>query len=141
MYSNLHHDQSPAKKRKLSLDRNEPPASFTFPFQHGHNNIIPPILPSHGIPEGKPKNSLGANLSISANSRLVEQTVAPFLARHIPDQYAPLGALSASPKPSSANPNTKYCYRHRPDLKCRRQADEPSMDQLQHVRGQYQPFY
>ncbi|KAL9111217.1 MAG: hypothetical protein Q9227_004294 [Pyrenula ochraceoflavens] len=56
------------------------------------------------------------------------QTVAPFLTRHIPDQYAPLGKPRVN---ASKDPNSKYCYRHHPDLKCRRQADEPSMDQLQ----------
>lgn len=73
-------------------------------------------------------------MSVSAATRLAGQTVAPFLAKHIPEQYAPLGGLDM-PRDSTANPdpNTKYCYRHRPDRKCRRQADELSMDQLQHV--------
>lgn len=73
------------------------------------------------------------NIGISATSKLAGQTVAPFLAKHIPEQYAPLGGSSQLQDPANKNPNTKYCYRHRPDLKCRRQADEPSMDQLQHV--------
>lgn len=75
-----------------------------------------------------------ANISLSAASKLAGQTVAPFLAKHIPDQYAPLGGLDQPNSPANKDPNTKYCYRHRPDLKCRRQANEPSMDQLQHVR-------
>ena len=73
------------------------------------------------------------NIGISATSKLAGQTVAPFLARHIPEQYAPLGGSGQLKDPANKNPNTKYCYRHRPDLKCRRQVDEPSMDQLQHV--------
>ena len=73
------------------------------------------------------------NIGISATSKLAGQTVAPFLARHIPEQYAPLGGPTQLKDPANKKPNTKYCYRHRPDLKCRRQADEPSMDQLQHV--------
>ncbi|KAI4212102.1 MAG: hypothetical protein LQ351_005132 [Letrouitia transgressa] len=73
-----------------------------------------------------------ANISISATSKQAGQTVAPFLAKHIPDQYAPLGSIPSTVKSSTGNPNTKYCYRHRPDLKCRRQVDEPSMEQLQH---------
>ena len=73
------------------------------------------------------------NIGLSATSKLADQTVAPFLAKHIPEQYAPLGRPSRLKDPANKNPNTKYCYRHRPDLKCRRQADEPSMDQLQHV--------
>lgn len=75
-----------------------------------------------------------ANIGISATSKLAGQTVAPFLAKHIPEQYAPLGGPGQVMDPANKNPNTKYCYRHRPDLKCRRQVDEPSMDQLQHVR-------
>lgn len=68
----------------------------------------------------------------SAFGRQATRAIAPFLAEHIPEQYAPGGV---HPQPSSRpdEPNTKFCYRHRPDLKCRRQADEPSMDQLQNV--------
>ena len=73
------------------------------------------------------------NISISATSKQAGQTVAPFLAKHIPEQYAPVGGLDAPANAKMKDPNTKYCYRHRPDLKCRRQANEPSMDQLQHV--------
>jgi F-box/WD-40 domain protein MET30 len=65
---------------------------------------------------------------------MVEGTVAPFLARHIPEQYAPLGSqTSPSGLMEKDYSNTRYCYRHHPDLKCRRRADEPSMDQLQKV--------
>ncbi|KAL1964944.1 hypothetical protein VTN77DRAFT_6297 [Rasamsonia byssochlamydoides] len=68
----------------------------------------------------------------TAKAKLADENVAPFLARHIPDQYAPMGlrADKVVEQPPS-NVNSRYCYRHRPDLKCRRQADEPSMDQLQ----------
>ena len=72
-------------------------------------------------------------ISISASSKQASQTVAPFLAKHIPEQYAPGGGLDSSGNAKMKDPNTKYCYRHQPDLKCRRQANEPSMDQLQHV--------
>ncbi|KAI9926391.1 hypothetical protein ASPWEDRAFT_163708 [Aspergillus wentii DTO 134E9] len=58
-----------------------------------------------------------------------ENNVAPFLAKHIPEQYARLSSRFDDPIPAPAN--SRYCYRHRPDLKCRRQADEPSMDLLQ----------
>ena len=73
------------------------------------------------------------NISIPASSKYAGQTVAPFLARHIPDQYAPMGALDPAGVAERKDPNTKYCYRHRPDRKCRRQPNEPSMEQLQHV--------
>ena len=72
----------------------------------------------------------GNEIALPAASRLGGQQVAPFLARHIPRQYKPLG--NAPPTPVIGK-TTKYCYRHRPDLKCRRQANEPSMEQLQNV--------
>lgn len=75
-------------------------------------------------------------ISISSTSRIAGQTVAPFLAKHIPESYAPLGLKPVDS--SQKNPNTKFCYRHRPDLKCRRTADEPSMDNLQRVRRSFQ---
>ncbi|KAI9846417.1 MAG: hypothetical protein M1837_004008 [Sclerophora amabilis] len=62
---------------------------------------------------------------------VADQAVAPFLAKHIPDQYAPLGMTGSLGTKANKDPNSKFCYRHRPDLKCRRQADEPSMDQIQ----------
>ena len=78
-------------------------------------------------------------ISISASSRQAGQTIAPFLVKHIPEQYAPQGGLDSSGNAKIKDPNTKYCYRHRPDLKCRRQANEPSMDQLQHVSPSVSP--
>ena len=71
-------------------------------------------------------------ITLSSTSKMAGQTVAPFLAKHIPDQYAPLPKI----QPSSTlqkDPNTKFCYRHRPDAKCRRTADEPTMENLQRV--------
>jgi F-box/WD-40 domain protein MET30 len=53
------------------------------------------------------------------------------LAKHIPTAYAPTGSKPVDS--SLKDPSTKFCYRHRPDLKCRRTADEPSMDNLQRV--------
>lgn len=70
-------------------------------------------------------------LNRSASKRS-EQMVTPFLAQHIPAQYNPLGGGSR-PQNAPGDGNTKYCYRHRPDMLCRRQADEPSMEQLQEV--------
>ena len=72
-------------------------------------------------------------LNKSASKR-ADQMITPFLAQHIPHQYNPLGG---GPRPQNApfDANTKYCYRHRPDLLCRRQADEPSMEQLQEELG------
>jgi len=74
-------------------------------------------------------------ITISSTSKVAGQTVAPFLARHIPEQYAPQGVPQPNAKKdtSKKDPSTKYCYRHRPDSKCRRTADEPTMENLQRV--------
>ncbi|KAF2197374.1 F-box/WD repeat-containing protein pof1 [Delitschia confertaspora ATCC 74209] len=72
-------------------------------------------------------------LSETASKRSGEM-ITPFLTQHIPNQYNPLGG-GPRPKSAKVDANTKYCYRHRPDLLCRRQADEPSMEQLQEELG------
>ena len=82
---------------------------------------------------GEIGTSEGSNITIS--SKFAGQTITPFLTQHIPEQYAPLGGPGRGAGAATGSPNTKYCYRHRPDIKCRRQANEPSMDQLQHVRS------
>ena len=65
----------------------------------------------------------------------VGRDVGPFLSKHIPQQYAPQGpsGQEQSQLDGDEKGNTKYCYRHRPDIKCRRQADELTMEQLQKV--------
>ena len=63
----------------------------------------------------------------------------PTLVRHIPDQYSSLSDQAWLQQPSHEMGNTSYCYRHHPDLKCRRQADESSMQSLQKVSAQPQP--
>jgi F-box/WD-40 domain protein MET30 len=74
-------------------------------------------------------------LSVKENtSKKLEKMITPYLAQHIPQQYHPLGENPRNGVPVNSTANTKYCYRHRPDLLCRRQADEPSMEQLQEVR-------
>ncbi|RGP72341.1 f-box and wd-40 domain-containing met30 [Fusarium longipes] len=73
-------------------------------------------------------------------SELVGKTVSPFLKEHIPGLYAPFGkaAMPLSPPPTNnttlvrkKDPNSKFCYRHRPDSKCRRAADESKMGFIQ----------
>lgn len=79
-------------------------------------------------------------------SELLTKTVSPFLKEHIPGLYAPVGKghrdepapaarrLDAAPVAAIKDPNTRYCYRHRPDSKCRRAADETKMGIIQSVR-------
>jgi hypothetical protein len=68
-------------------------------------------------------------------SALIGKAVSPYLKQHIPDNYAPVGK---KPLPENdvtdvrtKDPNTKFCYRHRPDAKCRRAADETKMGFIQ----------
>jgi F-box/WD-40 domain protein MET30 len=70
------------------------------------------------------RNALAASDAASRN-------VAPFLAKHIPTTYS--NQLSSSALPAGME-SQKYCNRHRPDVKCRRQANEPTMEELQNVR-------
>jgi F-box/WD-40 domain protein MET30 len=63
-------------------------------------------------------------------TNLAEKNVAPFLSRHIRDHKAPMNGQKPTPEMALGS---RYCYRHRPDLKCRRQADEMTMDQMQQV--------
>ena len=113
---------------------------FGIPSADGVKPGEDPVSVESGEPasmEDNCDNSKHANtdpiLTMSTTNKVAGQTVAPFLAKHIPQQYNPLGL---GPRPVSSpqkNPNTKYCYRHRPDLKCRRTPDEPKMENLQRV--------
>ena len=68
-------------------------------------------------------------------SKRIQKMITPYLAEHIPQQYNPTGGAHSTPGDTNSEPvNTKFCYRHRPDKLCRRQADEPTMEQLQQVR-------
>ncbi|KAG6125694.1 E3 ubiquitin ligase complex SCF subunit scon-2 [Claviceps aff. purpurea] len=72
-------------------------------------------------------------------SDLMAKTVGPFLKEHIPGLYAPVGkgnnieadSTSLSIPARIKDPNTKFCYRHSPDSKCRRAADESKMGFIQ----------
>ncbi len=65
--------------------------------------------------------------------QLLGQAIAPFLKDHIPGIYAPAAKtdLAAEANSESQDVNSKYCYRHRPDSKCRRAADESKMIMIQ----------
>ena len=81
------------------------------------------------------ENCDNINPNTPATRTSSNKAVAPFLSRHIPDQYAPLGMPQTS-NPAPKDPNTKYCYRHHPDSKCRRTPDEPTMENIQTVSPQ-----
>ncbi|KAK6953119.1 hypothetical protein Daesc_005419 [Daldinia eschscholtzii] len=80
-------------------------------------------------PEDAEDNSRLPNMS----QQLMGQSVTPFLREHIPGLYAPIGKpdLPSMAAIKTKDPNSKYCYRHRPDSKCRRAADETKMGLIQ----------
>lgn len=70
---------------------------------------------------------------------LIGKTVTPFLREHIPGLYAPIGKPQNEETSKVINPNTRYCYRHRPDSKCRRAADEAKMVMIQNELDKLTP--
>lgn len=95
---------------------------------HDHEGLSERKRHSHG------EGSDDTEDALANKSKKIEKMITPYLAQHIPQQYNPLGANGDGHHAPPATANTKFCYRHRPDLLCRRQADEPSMEQLQDVR-------
>lgn len=74
------------------------------------------------------------------STTLVGQTVTPFLKEHVPTLYSPVSKIESSHslQPYRQNDyNSKYCYRHSPDSKCRKAADENKMAMIQTVCFQY----
>ena len=130
-YDDASEVDSPAKRRRLSYSRigRTPPQGSLFAGFASSTEYA--SKKTSAVADNCDDEK--TNISISATSKQAGRTVAPFLAKHIPDQYAPTGGGPDISTRGQKDSNTKYCYRHRPDLKCRRQANEPSMDQLQHV--------
>ncbi len=138
MSQEFEYGDGPSKRRRISSGRDfssgsrTPLSSIVLPKSNIARGYGNPATRFDGV-SNEDQAEEEENITISATSKQATQTVAPFLAKHIPEQYAPMGGLDHSGGPTRSETNTKYCYRHRPDLKCRRQANEPSMDQLQHV--------
>jgi F-box/WD-40 domain protein MET30 len=85
---------------------------------------------THLRPEEEARHRSRGSLN-NMSSSLIGKTVTPFLKEHIPTMYAPVGRSRNEQSARENNPNTKYCYRHRPDSKCRRAADEAKMVMIQ----------
>lgn len=77
------------------------------------------------------ERSRSLNSVTNMSSSLIGKTVTPFLKEHIPSIYAPVGKHQNEEIAKEKEPNTRYCYRHRPDSKCRRAADEAKMVMIQ----------
>ncbi|KAG0641848.1 quinon protein alcohol dehydrogenase-like superfamily [Tuber brumale] len=102
----------PSKKRKISSIFNS--NTCTEEMDESEPELFVPAIPAD-------------------TTENVKKGVGPFLSKHIPEQYAPQGprVQQDTQQDESEKGNTRYCYRHRPDIKCRRRADEPTMEQLQ----------
>lgn len=74
-----------------------------------------------------------ANMNMPSN--LVGQAVTPYLKEHVPTLYSPFTKIISSHthQPVPKDFNSKFCYRHRPDSKCRKSADEDKMAKIQSV--------
>lgn len=105
-------------------------------------------LPSMPNPEYKdPNNAIGTLADCdrlrpeegghprmaTMSSDIISQTVTPFLREHIPSNYAPISKFDSDDTSMSKDPNSKFCYRHQPDSKCRKAADEGKMVMIQKV--------
>ncbi|KAM7183934.1 hypothetical protein V8F33_013284 [Rhypophila sp. PSN 637] len=88
-------------------------------------------IPHHRLPAEEVERSRSLNSVTNMSSSLIGKTVTPFLKEHIPSIYAPIGKLQNEEAAREKEPNTRYCYRHRPDSKCRRAADEAKMIMIQ----------
>ncbi|EEH11602.1 sulfur metabolite repression control protein [Histoplasma capsulatum G186AR] len=113
-------DGSPRKRRKLGgFDTSDTTAAATS---------LPRASQSQDSED--PVQAPGDRSSpIAASSTQADENTAPFLTRNIRYHYTSMNRFE--PRRIDLNPNSKYCYRHRPDLKCRRQADELTMDKMQ----------
>ena len=122
--------ENPPKRRRLDHE--------CAPSQHAHDLLPKPAMDARDKDDCEQmvlpsKHGKDGSSAIASNSKHAAKAVASFLSEHIPQQYAAHGDGLGIGTPPARDPNTKYCYRHRPDLKCRRIVDEEGMDQLQQV--------
>lgn len=128
----MHLEHSVFQDEKTSIidpipRKRRPSGDDTMTPYNGVRSIFNNVPDSHQLSEEYPNPEQALS-----KAKLADENIAPFLAKHIPSQYAPLGKDAGNKAgPPQQNVNSRYCYRHRPDLKCRRQADELSMDHLQ----------
>jgi len=125
--------EEPARKRLRPNSRERDHSERGY----GRRLQEPTSFNMHEVHDGqhKPDIAKDKSITIASTAKMAPQAVAPFLAKHIPAQYAPLGTAGKQQTAleKMQDPNSRYCYRHRPDMLCRRQADEPTMDKMQKV--------
>ena len=108
----------PAKRRRIA-----------HAIQGREDGMLSPL----GIMSGKTSREItpaAAEPKDEDRPRCGTGSVTPFLTKHLPQQYTTKWSKEKGELTSAATPGSKYCYRHQPG---RRQANEPSMDQLQEV--------
>ncbi|KAI0396955.1 quinon protein alcohol dehydrogenase-like superfamily [Xylariaceae sp. FL0594] len=117
--------QNPTSSSKMRL---QPPASMA-PSEPEDSSMKPSRDNCDRRRPGEDDPSRLPNIS----QQVINQSMTPFLREHIPSSYAPVGKPNLPSMTSLKNkdPNSKYCYRHRPDSKCRRAADESKMALIQ----------
>jgi hypothetical protein len=118
------------KPATLSSLRSQPPASMV-PNEAEESSMKPSRETCDRRRPGEDDASRLPNIS----QQFINQSMTPFLREHIPSLYAPIGKpdLPSMASLKNKDPNSKYCYRHRPDSKCRRAADESKMALIQSV--------
>ena len=123
--------ESPAKRRRL---HNDSSPDSRRPYE---SDTDASLLYDHFSPQSKQVKDDSHYGPVSSGSKHATKAVASFLSEHIPQQYAPQGddPNYTTDAAASMDSDTRYCYRHRPDLKCRRKVDEDGMDHLQQVRS------
>lgn len=110
--------------------------------EHGHGELY---ASNHDLHHDRSSSSTLKREALqhtTPHTKHADMNLSTFLHEHIPTSYNPTGDSSNTHHShkdhhshhhgsDDQRPNTKFCYRHRPDLKCRRQANETSMEQLQ----------
>jgi len=120
------------KPTALSNLRSQPPAPMA-PKEAEE----PSMKPSRETCDRRRPGEDDASRLPNISQQFINQSMTPFLREHIPSLYAPIGKpdLPSMTSLKNKDPNSKYCYRHRPDSKCRRAADESKMALIQSVCG------
>jgi F-box and WD-40 domain protein MET30 len=116
-----------------SQDITDPQASFKT-VEHSTDGLphSPPVSAKRRRTSlDKTNRSTLDIIGLSVTSQAAAQNVAPYLAKHIPTKYNPEGGTPSIASTMETKPI--YCNRHRPDTKCWRQANEPTMEELQNV--------
>jgi F-box/WD-40 domain protein MET30 len=141
MHRNEHdsHSHSPKRRRpswrtQISLPEDSVIAAVPDPHSalllaHEHEGLTSRLR--HRAMDDYSKEAEQEDSMKKSTSKKRDKMIAPYLAHHIPQQYNPLGGDQQDARPTA---DTKFCYRHRPDMLCRKQADEPTMEMLQEVR-------